>query len=95
MMDEIRSMLKGSNSIQSLTQLTGAGSAGQVVSGEIHSRLKHLNQNVDRKVEDLYRNILTNFSRTVLPADSPSVDELQPVRICIDSKAKEFSTSCR
>lgn len=90
-MEEIKSILKGSNGLQRISQLTGATN---IVSGEIRSRLRHLNQSVDRKVEDLYHNIIGNFSRTVLPATNPRTDELQPARICVDG-SKSGGKSCR
>lgn len=32
--------------------------------------MRHLNQTVDRKVVDLYKNILNNFNKTILPIES-------------------------
>lgn len=94
-MDEIRSLLRGSNGLQKVAQLSGSDINGEVASAEIRSRLKHLNQNVDKKVEDLYRSILGNFSKTVLPTSTSTAKELQPVRICVESKAEDSGAACR
>lgn len=70
-MTDIRSLLSNSQKLESFGQALHqfTDSTTKVVSSDIASSVRQLHGSVDRKVVDLYKNILNNFNRTVLPIE--------------------------